>query len=125
MAATQNSQAIQVANQIISLSQQLLNIYQQMVIIDAAWTDDGVATTIAAMATTAVGTDGIPGAADGAPNVAHPINLGTYPALLRAISSNQLGQAKTIMDGIVQYVGGQAVTTQASARGILNAVTGG
>lgn len=125
MAATQNSQATQIANQVISLSQQLLNIYQQMVILDAAWTDDAAATTIAALGTTAVNTDGTPGAADGSPNVAHPINLATYPALVRAVSSNQIGQAKTIMDGIVAYVGGQAVTTQPSARAILNAVTGG
>src|SRR5216684_2857305 len=106
--ATQQSQAIQVANQLMSLSQQLLSIYQQMLTLDAAWTDDAVATVVAAMATTALNADGSSGAADGTPNVAHPI-----------------AQAKTIMDGIVAYVGGQAVTTQAGARAILNAVTGG
>lgn len=125
MSATPQSQAIQTANQIMSLSQQLLGIYQQMVILDAAWTDDAVATTIAAMATTALNADGSPGTADGSPNVAHPINLATYPTLSRAVSSNQIGQAKTIMDGIVAYVGGSAVSTQAGARAILNAVTGG
>jgi len=125
MAATQQSQAIQTANTIMGLAGQLLNIYQQMVILDAAWTDDAVAATIAAMGTTALNADGSAGAADGAANVAHPIDLSKYPALSRAVSSNQIGQAKTILDGIVSYVGGQAVTTQAAARGILNAVTGG
>lgn len=125
MPATSQSQAIAVANQIMSLSQQLLGIYQQMVVLDAAWSDDAVATTIAAMATTALNADGSAGAADGSPNVAHPINLTTYPGLSRMVSSNQIAQAKTIMDGIVNYVGGQAVTTQAGARAILNAVTGG
>lgn len=125
MAATAQSQAIQTANTIMGLASQLLNIYQQMVIIDAAWTDDAVAVTVAAMATTALNADGSSGAADGTPNVAHPINLATYPSLSRAVSSNQIGQAKTILDGIVNYVGGSAVTTQASARPILNAVTGG
>ena|SRR5258708_904174 len=125
MSITPNSQAIQVANQLMSLSQQLLSVYQQMVTLDAAWTDDAVATTVAALTTTALNADGTPGAADGAPNVAHPISLTTYPGLSRAVSSNQIGQAKTIMDGIVAYVGGQAVTTQAGARAILNAVTGG
>lgn len=125
MAASPQSQAIQTANSIMSLAQQLLGIYQQMVILDAAWTDDAVATTIAAMTTTALGADGAPGAADGSPNIAHPISLTAYPAFSRAVSSNQIGQAKTIMDGIVAYVGGSAVTTQAAARGILNAVTGG
>jgi hypothetical protein len=125
MSATPNTQAIQVANLIMSLSQQLLGIYQQMLNADAAWTDNAVATTIAAMGTTALAADGTIGAADGSPNVAHPINLTTYPSLQRAVSSNQIAQAKTIMDGIVNYVGGQAVTTQAGARAILNAVTGG
>jgi len=125
MSATPQSQAIQVANQLMSLSQQLLGIYQQMVILDAAWSDDAVATIVAAMATTALNADGSPGTADGTPNVAHPINLVTYPSLQRAVSSTQIAQAKTIMDGIVNYVGGSAVTTQAGARAILNAVTGG
>jgi hypothetical protein len=125
MTTTPNSQSIQVANQLMALSQQLMSIYQQMVVLDAAWTDQGVAAAVAAMGTTVLGADGLPGAADGAANVAHPINLGTYPTLSRAISSNQIGQAKTIMDGIVAYVGGQAVSTQVGARAILNNVTGG
>lgn len=125
MAATAQSQAIQIANQLISLSSALLSIYQQMVVLDAAWTDDAVATTIAAMGTTVLNADGSAGAVDGAPNVAHPINLALYPTLSRAVSSNQIGQAKTIMDGIVAYLNGTAVTTQASARPILNAVSGG
>lgn len=125
MATTPNSQAVQVANQLIALSQQLLAVYQQMVVLDAAWSDNAVATTIAAMSTTVLGADGAPGAADGAPNTAHPISLGVYPTLSRAVSSTQISQAKTIMDGIVAYVGGQAVTTQIGARAILNAVSGG
>ena len=122
---TLNTQAIQTANNLMNLAQQLLIIYQQMVIIDAAWTDDTVATTIAAMGTVTVNGDGTLGTADGAPNVAHPINLALYPSLSRAVSSNQIGQVKTIMDGIVAYVGGQAVSQQAGARAILNAVNGG
>ena len=125
MAATQQSQAIQIANQLVSMSTQLLSIYQQMVILDAAWTDDGAATVLAAMGTVAINADGSTGAADGAPNVAHPLNPATYPTLVRAISSNQIAQLKTILDGIVSYVGGSAVTTQASARGILNIAVGG
>lgn len=125
MAATQQSQAIAVANQLISLSNQLMSIYQQMVALDAAWTDQGVATVLAALTTAALNTDGSLGTADGTPNVAHPINPATYPSLSRAVSSNQIGQAKTIMDGLVSYVNGQAVSTQAGARAILNAVIGG
>ena len=126
MPATPNTQAIQTANNLINVAQQLINnIYQQMVIIDAAWTDDAVATTLAAMGTVTLNADGTLGAADGTPNAAHPINLALYPALSRAVSSTQIGQLKTIMDGIVSYVNGQAVSTQAGARAILNAVNGG
>lgn len=125
MAATPQTQAIQAANQLMSLSQQLLQIYQQMVVFDAVWTDDNISNIVAAMTTTTLNADGSAGAADGAPNTAHPISLTTYPSMSRAVSSTQLAQAKTIMDGIVNYVGGQAVSTQAGARAILNAVTGG
>lgn len=125
MSANPQSQAIQIANQLISLSSQLIGIYQEMVVLDAAWSDTAAATTIAAMATVALNADGSPGAADGSPNVAHPINPASYPAMARLISSNQIAQLKTIMDGVVQYVAGSAVTQQIGARGILNTAVGG
>jgi hypothetical protein len=125
MASTPQSQAIQTANLIMSLSAQVLSIYQQLVTLDAFWTDNAAATFLAALSTTALNADGSPGVADGSPNTSHPINLTANPSLSRAVSFTQISQAKTILDGIVSYVGGQAVATQASARPILNAVTGG
>lgn len=125
MAATPQTQALQTANQLIALGQQLLSIYQQMVVLDAAWTDDGVATVLAALKTAPIATDGSVGTEDGAPNVAHAISPLSYPSLSRALSSTQIGQVKTILDGVVAYVGGGAVSTQAAARGILNFTTGG
>lgn len=126
MSATQQSQAIQVANQLISISGQLMSLYQQMVALDAAWTDQGVATVLANMQTVPLNADGSLGTTpDGTPNVAHPINTATFLTFSRALSSNQLGQCKTILDGIVNYVGGQAVATQVGARAILNAAVGG
>lgn len=125
MASTPQTQAIDTANRLVSLSQQLLSIYQQMVVLDAAWTDDAVATTLAAMKTAIVNTDGSVGADDGAPNAAHAVSPASYPSLSRALTATQYGQLKTILDGIVSYVGGTAVSTQASARGILNFATGG
>lgn len=125
MAANQQSQAIQIANQLIGLSAQLMSIYTQMVALDAAWTDQGAAGVIAAMGTVVPNTDGSLGAADGAPNVAHPLDPAKYPSIMHSLSSNQLGQCKTILDGLVAYVNGSAVTTQAGARAILNAAVGG
>lgn len=119
------TQAIQVANGLISASQQLMTLYQQMVVLDAQWTDQGVAAILAAMGTVAQGADGSLGTADGAANITHPLDPAKYPSLNRAISSNQIGQLKTILDGIVSYIGGSAVSTQASARPILNVAVGG
>lgn len=125
MATTPQTQAIQVANGLISAAQQLMNLYQLMVQLDQQWTDQSVATIVAAMATVTQNADGSMGAADGSPNVAHPLSPTLYPTLNRAISSNQIGQLKTILDGVVNYVGGSAVSTQASARPILNVAVGG
>lgn len=125
MAATPQTQAIATANSLIAAANQLIALYQTMVVLDAQWTDQGVAAALAAMATAAVNTDGSIAANDGSPNVAHAISPTTYPAMSRAISSNQIGQLKTILDGIVAYVGGSAVSTQASARPILNVAVGG
>jgi hypothetical protein len=99
--------------------------YQQIVALDAAWTDTTSATVIAAMGTAVQNADGSLGAPDGTPNAAHPINPLLYPVLSQAVSSTQLAQAKTILDGVRSYVEGQAVSTQAGARAILNAVIGG
>lgn len=124
MPATAQTQAVQIANLLILLAQQQLSIYQQMVILDAAWTDDNAANIIAALATAPQNPDGSLGTADGSANAAHPIDTRVV-GLSRALTSTQIGQLKTIMDGIVAYVGGQAVSTQASARPILNVATGG
>jgi hypothetical protein len=125
MAATPNSQTIAQANLIISTAQQMLSLYQTMLALDASWTDDGVATALATLNTVAVNSDGTLGTADGTPNSAHPINPAIYPTITRAVSVNQLTLAKTIMDGFVSYIGGQAVTTQVSARLALNTMVGG
>ena len=125
MPATQNSQVIQDANALLSLCQQFMALYQNMVAFDAVWTDHGAATALAAMGTTALNADGTIGAVDSTPNTAHPINITLYPGFTRAVSSTQIAQAKTIMDGVVAYVNGQAVSTQVGARAILNSVIGG
>jgi hypothetical protein len=122
MAITPQTQAMQIANGLISAAQGLMSVYQLMLTLDAQWTDDNAATIIAAMATASQNADGSLGAADGSPNVAHPI---TSPLLNRAISSNSIASIKTIMDGIVAYVNGSAVTTQPGARAILNVAVGG
>jgi hypothetical protein len=125
MATTAQSQSIQVANGLISCAQQAMVLYQTLSQLQQQWTDDSVAAIIAAMGTVATNADGSLGTADGTPNVAHPIDPSKYPAVTRAISSTQIGQIKTVLDGFVTYVNGSAVTTQSGARAILNAAIGG
>jgi hypothetical protein len=119
------TQAIQTANLLINLSSQLMSIYTQMVSLDAAWTDQGAANIINALGTVVLAVDGSTGAADGAPNVTHPIDPTKYPALVRSLSANQITSLKTTLDSIVTYVNGSAVTTNPSARAILNSAVGG
>ncbi len=125
MAATQQTQAIAIANQLIGLSSALMSIYTQMVVLDAAWTDQGVANVLNAMGTVALNTDGSNGAVDGTPNVTHPLDPAKYPTLSRSLSANQITSLKTVLDNIVTYVNGSAVSATASARAILNTTVGG
>lgn len=124
-AATQQSQAIQVANSLFGLAAQLMSIYTQMVALDAAWSDNGLAAVIAAMGTVTLNADGSLGTVDSTPNVAHPLNPATYPTLQRALSSNQIAQIKTVLDNVVTYVNGSAVSATSGARAILNSSVGG
>jgi hypothetical protein len=125
MTATPNSQVIQQANLVISTAGQFMSLFQTMLTLDAAWTDDAVATVLATMGTVALNPDGTLGTVDASPVASHPINPTIYPGLTRAVSLNQITLAKTIMDGFVSYINGQAVTTQVSARLALNALIGG
>jgi hypothetical protein len=125
MAVTPQAQAIAIANQLIAIAQQTMSLYDQMTTIDQQWTDQGAAVIIAALGTVAQNTDGSLGTPDVTPNIAHPIDPAKFPTLSRSLSSNQIGQIKTILDGVVTYVNGQAVTTQVGARAILNVATGG
>ncbi len=123
--ANPQTQAIQIANQLTGLSSQLMAIYTQMVILDAAWTDQGIANVLNAMGTVVLNTDGSTGTVDVSPNVTHPLDPAKYPSLTRSLSSNQITSLKTILDNIVTYVNGSAVSATASARAILNTSVGG
>lgn len=122
---TPQTQAIQVANQLIGAAQQVMSIYTLLSTLQGEWTDQGTANIVAALQTAALNTDGSLGAPDGAPNVNHPIDPRIYPVINRAISSNQVVQMKSILDGIVSYINGQALAAQPGARAILNVAVGG
>lgn len=125
MAATPQTQAIQIANQIIAIGGQLMALYTQMVVLDQAWTDNVVGSTLNAMGTVVLNSDGSTGASDATPNNAHPLDPTKYPTLQRSLSSNQIAGLKTVLDNIVTYVNGGAVTATPGARQTLNSVVGG
>jgi hypothetical protein len=125
VAITPQQQAIVVANGLTSAAQELIGLFKALATLDQQWTDWGAANILAAMGTVAVNTDGSLGTADATPNTSHPLNPTTYPSLVSTLSSTQIGQLKTILDGVETYVSGGAVTQQAGARAILNAASGG
>jgi hypothetical protein len=125
MAVNPQTQAIAVINQLENLAIALMSIFQQMVVLDAAWVDNSMANTINALGTVVPNADGSTGGIDATPNTAHPINPLLYPSLSRTLSATQITQLKTILDNIVTYVNGSAVSATPSARAILNSAFGG
>jgi hypothetical protein len=77
------------------------------------------------MSTVKVNADGSLGTADATPNANNPIDPAKYPGMTRAMSSTQITQMKTVLDGIVSYINGQALAANPGARAILNAAVGG
>jgi len=122
--ATPQTQAIEVTNGLILAAQQAMALYATLTALNQNWVDNAVPNTVAAFSTVALNGDGSLGAADSAPNTSHPIDTTKYP-LERAISSFEISQIKSVLDGFVAYINGQAVTTQPGAHAILNVAVGG
>jgi len=127
-AATQSpqSQAIYVANSYLALAEQLMTMHDQLTELALQWTDDNVVNTLAQLHTVSIQLDGsLATIGDSSPIQTNPINPQVYQTLTRPVSTLQITQIKTVLDGIVSYVNGSAVTTQPGAHAILNAVIGG
>lgn len=124
---TQQSQAIQNANNIISLMQQLLNWYVAANQVINAWNDDGSLTVIQNLATCALNVDGSLGTADATINLAHPIDtrVAANAALARAVSENSITSGVTQINNILSFINGNAVAATPGVRSLLNQVTGG
>lgn len=120
------SQAIVVANDLLSISQNILDTYRQLKELAAIWTDDSVANVLAQLKTVAVNLDGSLATVEDVTSIqTNPISPTRYPDLSRPVSVLQLTQAKSILDGLINYVEGQAISAQPGARAILHNVTGG
>ena len=119
------SETIAVANGYVAAAQDIMALYGTLKELAARASDNSVATYLAQMQTVAVVTDGsLALTPDQAPTPAHPIDTTKYTTLSRPVSMNQLIQVKTVMDAIVSFIEGQAVSANPGARAILHAAIG-
>lgn len=124
-AQTPSSETIAVANSYIVIAAELMVIYATLKDLSSRAIDNNVAGFLSQMQTVAIKQDGTLAATlDQSPNPANPISTTVYPTLSRPVSMNQLVQLKTILDGIVNYIEGQPVSTQIGAHAIIHAVIG-
>ena len=93
MAATKQSQAISLLNDLLTFAQQVTALRDFANVVNNKYTKQGASTVWAALPTAALGTDGSLGLADGTPNVARPIDTRAVTSLARAVSSNDAASA--------------------------------
>jgi hypothetical protein len=125
MAATKQSQVLQLANTINALAPQVLALADQINQLSAQWAALNGQGVLDALGTVAQNADGSLGATDGTPQTGHPINPALYPALARATSSYNYGATLTLLQQIATLVAGGAPAQQAGAVDLLAQMTGG
>jgi hypothetical protein len=111
MPATEQSQAIGMANQAIAIMGQFQALRATVNEFVTQYNDQGTSTIWNNLGTVAQNTDGSLGAADGSPNTAHPINTGTYTTLNRATSAATLENAVALMEAFQSFLTNSAVAT--------------
>lgn len=127
MAATLNSQTVQMANDIMGLISQLGALKSQIDSLVAQWAQLNGATQMAAMATCALNADGSLGAADASPSTAtgHVIDTRVVTSLGRATSAYNVGLAENLLSAVSSLLSGNAVAAQSGFPSILAQLTGG
>lgn len=113
--ATQQDQTIALVNSIISTAATLYDIQQQISRLSSAWTNLSAANKVNALPTAPLTTNGGLGTADGAPNVGNPIDTRAMPAVVQAISANNIASLLTYLQGISTAIGGGAITANGAA----------
>ena len=108
MANTRQQGAVVAAQNIIGLMQQLQSFRASAKAFVDQYNSEGWSTVWNVMATAAVNADGSLGVADGAPNVAHPITVGTPPLNK---SATQLIAGVTALQDFINFCQNAAVAT--------------
>jgi len=125
MAATKQTQAIQVANDLISFAAKLLELNTESKKLAAKYADQGVQAVLNAMATRAFNADGSLGTVDVTVVNTNPINTELYPGLNRAVAANDLIAVKNDLkdfNDFMDNVGSVAAKNRAKNA---NIITGG
>lgn len=128
MAATLQSQSIQVANELMAIGSTLYTLEQTINQVTQTYTQLTMGTVFAAFPTTAVNADGSLGTADGAANAAHVIDtrIAAVSSLARAISANDLASLVTLLQAVAQLLsGGTPPAQQGQAPQLFQKLNGG
>ena len=125
MAATKQTQVLQLANTINALAPQVLALADQINQLSAQWTALNGQGVLDALGTVAQNSDGSLGAADATPTTGHPINPALFPTLARATSSYNYGATLSLLQQLAVLIGGGAAAQQSGAVDLLAQMTGG
>jgi hypothetical protein len=124
MSYNPNTQLIGQINQIVSLSQLMTTTVAQIQALNTAWSNNSSGTLITSLTTMAMNADGTPNDNDATPNSSHPISTIAYPSLTRSATVSQVEQALTVLNAFASVGTGAAVSADAGAQAILNALSG-
>ena len=125
MAATSQSQAVSIANNLIGIAQSLYGLQTSIQQATGQFTELTLATPLGAMATTAVNADGSLGTADATPVSGHVIDTRVITGLNRAIPATTISSLVTLLQAVNTLLSGSTVTQQGQAPQVLAQLSGG
>lgn len=125
MASSEETQVIELANDLNDFAAQFLAVIEAATELNARWNALNAQAVMNAMGTVATNADGTLGTADATPVTGHTINPATYPGFSRQTSAYNWGALLTLVQQFLNLNNGQAVTTQANAPTLLAEMTGG
>ena len=125
MAATSQSQAVAIANNLIGIAQSLYGLQTSIQQATGQFTQLTLATPLGAMATTAVNTDGSLGTADATPVSGHVIDTRVITSLNRAVSATTIESLVTLLQAVNTLLSGSTVSQQGQAPQVLAQLSGG
>lgn len=111
MADTKQTRALNAANSLMAIAQQLSALRATVNQFVTQYNSEGYSTVWSNLGTCAQNSDGSLGTADGSPTSGHPINVGTYTSLNKAVSATQLTGGVTMIEQLQNFFTNAAVTT--------------